>query len=155
MIIRKGNGVSFELEDGREVVAPKSWAMLHDPDGKKWNACSGLIVPFRTRQRRATPEEMEGAPRDYLGKQHVGYVSTVRLPPRSLASWERVGPVAKIWYTRQGTRAPGPYWHPFGKRQWQYLFTKGKKAVLYRRPGALRIELQSGCLWDDRGIVRP
>jgi hypothetical protein len=130
--------------------------MLHDDKGTQWNKCSALFVRFDPRGRPATPAEMRGAPTHYLGGDYEGWVSNVDIPPRPLsAGWEEVGEVRKIWYTRQGTKAPGKYWHPFNKRVAMFLWTKGETPILYRRGDAMRLEMKNGCIWDDRGIVRP
>lgn len=155
MFIRKGTSVWFKLEDGKRVSAPRGAALLHDPSGKQWNKCSALVAPFRTNVRPATEAEMKGAPSEYLGRSYRASVGTLEVPPRRLSEWERIGVVKEIRYTRGGTKAPGKFFHPFNKRVLMFAFTAGDRAVLYRRGNAMRLEMGSGCIWDDRGIVRP
>lgn len=55
MLLRKGFRVAFVLEDGSEVVPPRSDSMLHDEDGIDWPYCSLLIGPMRRTQERLDP----------------------------------------------------------------------------------------------------
>lgn len=156
MLIRKGKQASFKVE-GRIVSATRGAWMLHDPSGKEWGKCSVLFLKVRADHARpATDDEMSGAPRDYLGREHRGrVVEDVELPPRSLFSWTRVGSVDLIKYSRQGTKGPGRWHHPFGVRSASTLYRKGKLPVLYKRGDAMRLELGAGCHLDDRGYVYP
>jgi hypothetical protein len=153
MLVCKGTSAWFELQDGTRVKAPG--AMLHDPDGKDWGACSFLFVNFRRNVRTAKPEEVSRAHRQYLGKTHKARVGSVELPPRSLSDWERVGKVKTIWYDRAGKIAPGRYFHPFGKRTATFLWQGGTFPTLYKRGRAMRLELGRNCLVDDRGFCLP
>jgi hypothetical protein len=155
MLIRKGSQVRFELDDGRELAAPRGSSMLHDPAGTKWGKCSLLFVSFRKNVRKPTEKELAGAPKDYLGREHSARVGTVELPPRALASWEKVGHVKEIMYVRHGTKARGGFYHPFGVRTALMLFRKGRHPILYKRGSAMRLELGGDCIADDRGIVYP
>jgi hypothetical protein len=157
MLVRKGKHVQFDLTDGTEVKAPRGAIFLHDEEGKKWSVCSVLFMPVRLRgTRKATPEEMDQHAASYLGKTYRGRVSTIPdLPPRSLVSWTRIGPVKEIRYVRTGNKAPGGFFHPFNERTIMFAFTRGKTPTLYRRGNAMRLELHSGCILDDRGFVRP
>jgi hypothetical protein len=155
MLIRKGRGVHFVMEDDARVSAPRGTSMLHDPKGTKWGKCSLLFAGFTPGEREPTDAEAEGEPRYYLGKQHKMMVGRVELPPRALSSWEKIGRVKQIFYTRLGSKAPGYYKHPFGVRTALMLWRKGKMPVLYKRGSCMRLELGADCLLDDRGIVFP
>ena len=138
MLIAKGYGVSFEMKQGPVVRAPAGAALLHDPTGKHWPSCSGLVMRF-TKTNRPIHDD---AAKEYLGiEPRAGSITT---PPRRLSEWKRVGDVAVINYRRIGEHADS-YYHPIERGA----------AVLYRRPGALRVELGGGCVWNWRGIVKP
>jgi hypothetical protein len=156
MLIRKGFGAWFKMVDGgARISAPRGSSMLHDPKGTSWGKCSLLFVRMRMNTRQPTEREIEGEAKHYLGKAHRYGVGSVELPPRALAGWEKLGAVDEIFYDRPGTKAPGLYKHPFGKRTALMLFRQGKKPLLYRRGSAMRLELGGSCLLDDRGVVFP
>jgi hypothetical protein len=155
MLILKGSSVRLEI--GRRAVLVGS--MLHDPDGNAWPACSFLCAKFSPGGRDATDEELKGAPRDYFGKNYRARVGKIELPPRNLSSWEFVGDVTKIWYTRPGTKAPGRFVHKINSPRglWKIIFfLKGRgEAKLYKRGKYFRLDFSAGCLADDRGVAYP
>jgi hypothetical protein len=151
-LICKGTSARFKLVGGR-WVAPRG-ALLHDPDGRTWPACSGLVMPFK-RTGEEPSREYDQA-RHYLGKGYSIKQGRIdAMPPRALDEWERIGEVVRVEYHRIGTKAPGDYFHPMGARQWFRLFMKSNLPVLYKRTGAYRLELGKGCHWSDRGFVVP
>lgn len=152
MLICKGLRVRFIMKDGGEV-SPRG-ALLHDPSGKYWPKNSMLVVGFKRGRRRATDDERRGAPKEYLGRTHDARVGSVELPPKQLSEWQARGEVATILYVRPGTKAPGRYYHHFGKRRIEAFFKSGK-ARLYQRGSLYRVEMGQGSLADDRGIVFP
>jgi hypothetical protein len=143
MLICKGFSVSFVLASGKKVKAPGGYGLLHDPSGRDWAKCSGLVAPFQ----KGGGEIDDREAKDYFG--HAPREGALSLPPRALSSWKKLGVVSEILYTR---RRPGrlpadhqdQYFHPF----------KGT-ATLYRRGRMLRLELGADCSWSWRGIVRP
>jgi hypothetical protein len=143
VLICKGFSVSFVLASGKRVKAPVSYGLLHDPSGRNWAKCSGLIAPFS----KGGDEIDDKLAKDYFG--HTPREGELRLPPRSLSSWRKLGAATEILYYR---RRPGnlpaehkdSYFHPF----------KGT-ATVYRLGKMLRVELGPGCDWSYRGIVRP
>lgn len=154
MLIAKGRNVRFLMKEGGTVHGVG--AMLHDPDGRAWPKCSLLVMPFRKTSQRATEDQMDGDAKHYLGRTYEGRLGSVSLPPKALGGWDRVGLVEEIQYFRTGVKAPGGFFHPFGKRGfWGRLFKKGKLPTLYKRGNACRLELHSGCIVDDRGIAFP
>jgi hypothetical protein len=152
VLICKGHNVGFKLQTGRMVRA--SGSMLHDPSGDSWPKDSVLVASFRRNGRTATDEEKAGDPKNYLGRQYEAHIGSVSLPPRSLDQWKRVGEIATVYYERPGTRAPGRFYHHFGKRRLEAFFKKGK-AVLYKRGSAYRVQMGDGAVFSDRGIVFP
>lgn len=124
--------------------------MLHDPSGQDWPKDSLLVCAFRRGRRPADDQTAK----HYLGREYQAHVGSVQVPPRELTSWKRVGDIATIYYERPGTKAPGRYYHHFGKRRLEALFKKGN-AVLYKRGSAYRVELGAGSVADDRGLVFP
>jgi hypothetical protein len=152
MIIAKGQDVAFKLQSGR-IVRPRG-SMLHDPTGQDWPKDSLLVASFRRSGWPATDAEKSGDPKNYLGRQYEAHVGIVNLPPKSLSEWKHIGDVATIYYERPGTRAPGRFYHHFGKRRIEVFFKKGS-ATLYKREAAYCVDLGSGAIADDRGIVFP
>jgi hypothetical protein len=144
MLIAKGFSVSFKLTNGKMVRAPGGYGLLHDPSGKDWPKCSGLVASFS----KGGGEIDDRLAKDYFG--HAPREGELSLPPRALSAWKKVGAVAEILYTR---RRPGrlladhqdEYFHPFEKGT----------PTLYRRGRMLRLELGPNCEWSWRGVVRP
>jgi hypothetical protein len=152
MLIAKGQHVAIKLETGRLVRARGS--MLHDPTGEFWPKDSMLVTSFRRSGRLATDEEKQGDPKSYLGREYEARVGSVNLPPQALSEWKRVGEIETVYYERPGTKAPGKFFHHFGKRRIEAFFKKGD-ATLYKLGSAYRIEFGVGAVLDDRGIVYP
>ncbi len=143
MLIAKGYSVRFILDSGHKFSAPRGAALLHDPSGKDWPACSGLVLVIQ----RTGEEISDSKADDYFGSQPMK--GRVALPPKSLSDWKRLGMIDEIEYSRRRPRGlpadnKGDYFHPF----------KGE-AVLYRRGRTYRMELMKSCVWNWRGIVRP
>jgi hypothetical protein len=141
-----------------DVHIPKGWvrisgAMLHDHTGKTWPKCSLLFSPFQ--KKGISIDDPPKEARWFYGRAYDLSKGSVHIPPRALSTWSRVDASDNIQYTRPGTRAPGDYEHLFGKRRWQALYRKGKLPTLYRLGRLYRLELGSGCIVDDRGIVSP
>lgn len=144
MLIAKGFNVGFTLASGKKIKAPAGYGLLHDPSGKDWARCSGLVVPFA----KGGDEIDDKLAKEYFG--HAPREGELRLPPKALSSWRKLGVATEVLYTR---RRPGrlpadyadQYFHPF----------KGGKATLYRLGRMLRIELGAGCSWTWRGVVSP
>jgi hypothetical protein len=151
-LICKGTQARFKLASGK-WVAPRG-ALLHDPDGRSWPECSGLVMPFK-RTGEAPSREYDQA-RHYLGRSYEIKQGRIdKLPPRALSEWEEIGEVTRAEYHRGGTKAPGDYFHPMGARQWFRLFIKPDLPVLYRYGNIYRLELGKGCHWSDRGLIVP
>ncbi len=143
-LICKGFAVQFVMYGGGTIKAPASYGFLHDPSGKHFGKCSGLVAPFS----KGGGEIDDGAARDYFG--HPAREGEVTLPPRALSEWKRIGVVQEILYTR---RRPGGL--PAINQDHYYHPVEGGKATLYRRGKLLRVELGGHCVWNVRGIVRP
>jgi hypothetical protein len=138
MLIAKGYSPSFKMVAGGTIRSPHGAALLHDPSGRIWPACSGLVISF---QKGGGPLEDKTA-KEYLG---VGPLKgSAIVPPRALNGWRLLGDIAVVNYRRIGKHAAG-YFHPI----------EGGRARLYRRGRALRMELGKGCVWNWRGIVTP
>ena len=148
-----GSRVVLTLKSKRAVRVPGAY--LYNPTGSLWPSCSLLFTTFSRLNEPATDAEMKGLPTWYFGRGYEGRVGKLSIPSKSLGEWTRVGEAIEIEYTRGGYRAPGRFFHPFGKRSIHTLFRKMDLPVLYRQPGAYRLELGSGCRVDDRGIVKP
>ena len=143
MLIAKGFSVSFLLVSGKKVKAPASYGLLHDPSGKDWPRCSGLVAPFS----KGGEEIDDKLAREYFG--HAPREGELTQPPRALSSWRKLGVVEEIlYYRRRPGNLPadhkGEYYHP----------PKGT-ATVYRLGRLLRLELGPNCLWNWRGIVSP
>jgi hypothetical protein len=156
MLMVKGTRVAFDMQEGGEVIVRSKSGMMHDPKGIAWPRCSLLVGPF---QRTGHHPEREGADaRAYFGRSYSllqGQVASP--PPRALSSWEKLGPVEQIWYTRTGSRFTGKFRHPFNQPGvvTQIFKGKGRPPILYAHGSFLRLEMQAGCLVDSGGIRWP
>ena len=150
MLIRKGTRVVLDLRDGRSVVCPAKWGMFHDPDGHEWKQSQVLVIPYSE-----TGEVIEYGPaRSYFGSGYDIIHGESDPPPRALTQWTKVGALKKIWYTRPGTRHPGPFKHKVGDGWLDWLLGK-RRAFLYRRRGAFLLDFPDGLTADARGCVHP
>ena len=141
MILAKGERVIFTMAEGRPVRLPPSYAILHDVEGERFSKCSILLGPARRTQRLVEPR---GAARDYFGEGYdLKLVSVPRLP--TMESFRPIGRVTQIDYVRRG-KYKGLYYHPF---------KRGTHPVLSKSGRWFKLELESGCIYDDRGIVFP
>lgn len=150
MLIRKGTRVILDLKSGKSVKCPPAWGMCHDPDGHDWPKDSVLILPYRI----VGDPIAYGPARSYFGAGYDVESAEVTLPPRAMTAWKRVGHVKKIWYTRPGTSHPGPFKHDVN-RGWLTWLLGTKRALLYQRRGAYRLEFPDGVMADARGFVHP
>src|SRR5260370_21832221 len=112
MLIAKGYSVRFILDSGHKFSAPRGAALLHDPSGKDWPACAGLVLVIQ----RAGEEISDSKADDYFGSQPMK--GRVALPPKSLSDWKRLGMIDEIEYSRRRPRGlpadnKGDYFHPF------------------------------------------
>ena len=151
-----GRQIRLHIDGGR-MIRPRG-VMVFDPSGKYWPKCSLLIMPIGRTVRAASKDEYQGLPRNYLGRGHIARVASVEIPSRD--GWRLVGELHRIDYVRGGTRAPGGYRHHMNKPRGIYRVTHllkgGKIPVMVSKLGnAYRIDLPSGCVVDDRGIVYP
>jgi hypothetical protein len=158
MLIAKGCAVSFKLASGKEVFAPSSYAMLHDPSGSEWPADSVLIAPFKKTRSAIEDSDAES----YFGAPPLE--GKIELPPSSLSSWSEVGVATRIDYTRRRpdglhTDFKGDYRHEFDGTEGVFglLFhvLTAPSVMLYRRGRLLRLELPFGADLGDRGFVWP
>jgi len=152
VIICKGIRVIVDLDKSgkRAVFWPKSWGKMHDPDGKDWPKDSMLVIPYKV-----TGEPIDYGPaRHYFGDSYDTQSGEVTLPPREMKQWTRIGEVRRIWYTRPGTSHPGPFRHEVGGG-WLEMILGKRRAILYRRPRAYRLEFPDGLIADARGFVHP
>ena len=141
MILAKGEKVIFAMTEGRPVRLPPSYAILHDVEGERFPKCSILLGPTRRTQRLVEPR---GAAKDYFGKGYdLKLISVPRLP--TMESFRPIGRVTQIDYVRRG-KYKGLYYHPF---------KRGTHPVLSKSGRWFKLELESGCIYDDRGIVFP
>ena len=150
-LINKGRSCLFVMKDGSERSC--AGGMMHDPSGKWWPRTSVICGPF---QKGDFDDDVGGDARHYLGSTHRTRVGSINLPPRSTSSWQYIGDVEEIFYTRAGRKNPGRYRHPFNKPGALATIVKGKGRVrLYRRGRFYRVDLPRGAILDSRGYVWP
>lgn len=154
-LLCKGKRIAFDMKDGRHVAAPAGAAMLHDPVGTNWAKCSLLIASFTDTGPMEDESKAPSYARSYLGRKYRMRDGEVALPNKSLDGWTNEGEIARIWYTRGGTRMPFRFQHPFGKKTFFSLFRGKDSATLYKQGRYYRVQLGRSCLLDDRGIVHP
>lgn len=157
-----GTGVRLHMVSGG-MVRPRG-SMIYDPSGRDWPKCSLLIASRGKEVRKATPDEYEGAPKHFLGKNHVIQAARIDYPSKTVSDWEKIGLVKRVDYIRGGTKAPGGFRHSIHKPRGVYRLLHGvlnfvsggkKPAVLRKRERFYRLDLPDGCIVDDRGIVYP
>lgn len=155
MMFVKAHRVAFDLTTGKKVSAPASFGMLHDPEGKVRAKNVVLVTKYG---RSATPVKLDADMSEYFGSGYKARSATVNLPPASLESWKKLGEVKTIYYVRTGQRAPGAYYHHFGKGaaiEHKIFRGEGKKPVLYRCGKSLLLLLPEGSTLNWRGFVWP
>jgi|SRR5215469_4103301 len=158
-LIAKGFDVLFEMHESSDVEPHRDAALLHDPEGVVWPACSLLVARFESLGDKAWLHK-DAPARDYFGADYElreGMLTDV--PPADLCQWHLVGSVKRIFYWREGAKYKvGVYEHTFGNRSLASLFRSGA-ATLYRRgtgaAAVYRLDMPSWCHLDDRGIVAP
>jgi hypothetical protein len=133
--------VAFEMADGKMRRLPATYGTIHDQEGKVLPKCSVFFGPYKKLGRKV---EMSRSDRRYFGGEYKAQLA--KLPKIPVAGWKEIGPVAKIFYVRKGTRAPGGYHHPFAE---------GHRPVLFKSGRIYRLDLGSACLVDDRGYRWP
>src|SRR5260370_17393720 len=93
MLIAKGYSVRFILDSGHKFSAPRGAALLHDPSGKDWPACSGLVLVIQ----RTGEEISDSKADDYFGSQPMK--GRVALPPKPLSPCKRLAMIAQSAYS--------------------------------------------------------
>lgn len=152
MLIAKGYDVGFRMEEGRDVVPPRRYAMLHDPSGRDWPACSVLIAPFLRLAHKVPKTKDLSEAEEYFG--YVPREGVVKLPSRDMKKWGKLGAVSEIDYWRPGDEYKGDWWHPFGEAGWIFKSHLPNLYVL-RSSQTLRLELGEGCSLNWRGFIWP
>jgi len=157
MLVCMGRNVVIDL-DSESIELPERWGMLYDPSGEFWPKRSILFAQFE----QGTDADGSDVGKRYFGRWVEVRRGRVTLPPRNPEMWKRIGQVRQVYYERAGKNA-GYFRHRFNDpRGWVRLVAFFKKdvaetpPVLFRCAGeALKLELSTGCIVDDRGIVLP
>lgn len=148
MLIARGYRVSFELDDGRVIRAPRGAEILQDEGGVDWPASSALVTLYGHTGKPLTGR-LPGYVRKHFGEDYPPMRGKVTLPPRRLSLWTEIGPVRELRYHRRGGEGmaspPEGDVHTFGERSWVF---KKKLPVLYKRGDVMRLE---GVTWDHGG----
>lgn len=143
MIVARGHAVSFELSDGRVVHGPRGSELLHDETGRDIPADIVLVMRFEH-----TGKPLDGKLPKHV-QQHFGQYQPKdgrgELPTLRLSSWQEVGRVKTIEYTRRGELHHGQKSH-------DKTHEFRRMPVLYRRGDAMLLKLGGGQRWDWRGV---
>ena len=149
MLIARGYRVSFELDDGRVIRAPRGAEILQDEGGVDWPASSALVMLYGHTGKPLTGR-LPGYVRKHFGEDYQPLRGKVTLPPKRLSSWTEVGAVKVVKYHRRGGEGmaspPEGDEHVFGEREWIF---RRKLPVLYKR-GEVLLRLE-GVTWDHGG----
>lgn len=138
-ILIKGKDVKFQMTDGRWIVAPADYGMIHDPDGKRLDRCFVYVGPFKNSgESVALTNDAE----TYFGSKSHGLKAVVDVPK---GPWTPLGQATQILYRRPG-KFKGKYFH---------FFDKKTTVLISRCRNHFRIELQNGCIVNWRGFVYP
>lgn len=141
-VLVKGSKVIFKMKDGRVIRARPSFGIIHDPDGQAFDRCTFYVGPVVHTRRR--PDSVPSKAIRYYGRSYQPHVIQVEVPTHG--TWKELGEVVEILYERtRGSQYAGKYFHIF----------KQRSPKLSKNKSYYRLELQGGCIADDRGFVFP
>ena len=137
----KANAVMLEDMNGKLIRLPRSYGMLHDPEGTDFARCDVYFGPYKMTRAKAP---MDSSAKWYFGRTYEA--KGVRIDGLRLdGPWKHVAGVRKIFYYRRGVRAPGGFHHAFHRSPLEL----SKCGKFYK------LTLPGGCIVDDRGFVWP
>ena len=141
-VLVKGSKVVFLMKDGSKIRPSAGCGIIHDPDGQAFNRCVVYVGPVVHTRRK--PNSIPSKATRYYGRNYAPHVVQVQVPIDG--PWREIGEVVEILYERtRGSQYEGKYFHIFKRRS----------PRLSRCKGYYRLELQDGCIVDDRGFVFP
>jgi hypothetical protein len=141
-VLVKGYKVIFKMKDGSRITARSSYGIIHDPEGQVYDRCTVYVGPVVHTKRR--PNAVTSKAKRYYGSKYQPHVVQVEVPTHG--PWKPCGEVVEILYERtKGSQYEGKYFHIF----------KRFSPKLLKCKSYYRLELQGGCIVDDRGFVFP
>ena len=140
MILIKGRAVAFEMADGREIVCPRSYGMIHDPEGRDLPRCAVFVGPYTRTKKRV---DLTDSAADYFGSGYDACQAEIDVPS---GPWKSQGEIAQIYYVRTGISHAGSYHH---------RFAESATVRLSRCRSFYRVDLPRGCVVNWRGFVDP
>jgi hypothetical protein len=140
-ILVKGTKVVFLMKDGSKIRPKASFGMIHDTEGEVFDKCTVFVGPYK--KTRRTPKTIPSKATRYFGDQYQTHECIVNVPS---GPWKPLGEVVQILYERtKGSKYAAKYFHIF----------KTKSPRLSKCGAYYRLNLQDGCIVDDRGFVFP
>ena len=152
-VLVKGSKVVFLMKDGSKIRPSASSGIIHDPDGQAYDRCTVYVGPVVHTRRR--PNSVPSKATRYFGRKYQPHIVQVQVPVHG--PWKSLGEVVEILYERTlGSQYEGKYFHKFKARQkFFFVFKTGNHPIVSRCGRYYRVELQKGCIVDDRGFVFP
>ena len=140
-IVVKGSKVIFLMKDGSKIRPKSSAGIIHDTDGEVFDRCVVFVGPYK--KTRKKPASVPSKATRYFGSQYQPHECIVNIPS---GPWKYLGEVVQILYERtKGSKYAAKYFHVF----------KSRSPRLSKSGSYYRLNLQDGCIVDDRGFVFP
>jgi hypothetical protein len=140
-IVVKGSKVIFLMKDGSKIRPKSSFGIIHDTGGEVFDRCVIFVGPYKKTRKKA--EKPPTAATRYFGSNYTQHECIVNIPS---GPWKYLGEVVQILYERtKGSKYAAKYFHVF----------KTKSPRLSKCGSYYRLNLQDGCIVDDRGFVFP
>lgn len=141
-VLIKGSKVVFIMKDDSKIRPSSSSGIIHDPDGQAFDRCTVYVGPVTYTRRR--PQSVPSKATRYHGRNYKHRIVEVQVPVDG--PWKPLGEVVEILYERtRGSQYAGRYFHKF----------KQRSPRLFKCKSYYRLDLQGGCIVDDRGFVFP
>lgn len=155
-VLVKGDHVDFVRKgDARIFAAPQAHVLVHDPKGHYFRKCDGYVCSYAVQSGgnvEVTEESMQTA-RRYYGNSFELEADLLAYPN---GPWHRLFQLDAIRYFRAGEHEDY-YRHVFNREFIRYelpVWLVEQKAR-GRQPVAYKIVLPDGCIWNERGLVKP
>lgn len=139
----KGGRVDLVMDNGRTLVLPSDYGMLHDATGASLDKCSLFFAPVVVTGEPVT--EIDPETRKWFGEDYELRAASVDLPAHG---WELQGHVASIVYFR-----PGEF-----EDDWRHDFSEPQPLRSADNADGARcywLEMPADCVLTWKGIESP
>jgi hypothetical protein len=155
-VLVKGDHVDFVRHgDARIFDAPPNYVLLHDTDGSYFRRCDAIICgyAFQSDNEVEPTEASLRTARKYYGE---GFELENGWLAHPSGPWQRLMQLDAIRYFRAGEHEDY-YRHVFNREIIRYE----QPVWLFEQPRtrtsriAYKVALPDGCVWNERGFVKP